>query len=144
MKQHCPRCSGTQFTRSGFVGQLQRYKCKSCDYHYTQNDRGVGAEVKRLAVHLYLEGLGYRAISRLTGVSDVAIAKWINPIKESLLPLRKKKVKVTELHKLEHFFITKNLFNQFGWLLIGIEENKDVCLLGSYTTGNCQVSTSSI
>ncbi|MBE9484484.1 MAG: hypothetical protein IMY74_06535 [Bacteroidetes bacterium] len=104
------------------------------------NKRGVSADVKRLAIHLYLEGIGFRAISRIIGVSDVAIAKWINPMKENLALLRKQSVRMTELHKLEHFFITKELFNEFGWLLIGIEENKDVCLLGSYTTGNLRLA----
>jgi transposase len=103
------------------------------------NNRGVAPELKRLAIHLYLEGMGYRAISRITGISDVAIAKWINPLKLSLLPMRKKSIRVKELHKLEHFFLTKDLFNNFGWLLIGIEENKNLCLFGSYATGNCKI-----
>jgi len=83
--------------------------------------------------------MGYRAISRVTGISDVAIAKWINPIKSSLLPMRKKSIRIKELHKLEHFFLTKDLFNNFGWLLIGIEENDKLCLFGSYATGNCKI-----
>ena len=136
---NCRKCGGPRNIKAGFVNSVQRYRCKDCGYHFTMNRRGVPADVKRLAVHLYMEGMGYRAISRITGVSDVAIAKWINPMKESLAPLRKPSVRVTELHKLEHFFITKELFNEFGWLLIGIEENKDVCLLGSYTSGNLRL-----
>jgi transposase-like protein len=139
MLQFCRRCGGKQIIKAGFVNNLQRYQCKECSYHFTQNQKGVSPGVKRLAFHLYLEGMGFRAISRITGISDVAIAKWINPVKENLLPIRKQEIKITELHKLEHFFITKELFNKFGWLLIGIEENKDVCLFGSYTSGNCRI-----
>jgi len=125
--------------KSGFVKEQQRYYCKKCSFHFTINNRGVASDIKRLALHLYLEGLSYRAISRVTGVSDVAIAKWIRPLKKSLHPIRKQQIRVTELHRLEHFFITKELFNKFGWLLIGLEENKDVCLFGSYTSGNCRI-----
>ena len=136
----CGRCGSNHHVKAGFVNQMQRYKCKDCGFHFTEHHRGVDADIKRLAVHLYLEGLGYRAISRITGVSDVAVAKWIRPVEHTLLPLRKNKVKVNDIHKMEHFFITKELFNQYGWLLIGMEENRDICLLGSYTTGTCRLS----
>ncbi|MCD4725759.1 MAG: hypothetical protein K8R63_13055 [Bacteroidales bacterium] len=139
MSTYCPRCGNTSVVKSGFVKQQQRHYCKKCFFHFTINNRGVPPDIKRLALHLYLEGLSYRAISRVTGVSDVAIAKWIRPVKKSLRPLRKQQIRVTELHRLEHFFITKELFNKFGWLLIGLEENKDVCLFGSYTSGNCRI-----
>jgi len=139
MIHYCPRCESNSHVKAGFVGKIQRYKCKECGFHYTLNNRGAPTELKRLAIHLYLEGMGYRAISRVTGISDVAIAKWINPIKSSLLPMRKKSIRIKELHKLEHFFLTKDLFNNFGWLLIGIEENDKLCLFGSYATGNCKI-----
>ena len=139
MSLHCPKCESTIITKAGFVRNLQRFRCKECAHHFTINNKGVSTEIKRLAIHLYLEGMGYRAISRVIGISDVAVAKWINPILDTLKPMRKKEVRVKELHKLEHFFITKELFNNFGWLLIGIEENNDVCLFGSYTAGNCQI-----
>lgn len=135
----CPACGGHDKVKAGFVRKEQRYKCKSCGCHFTGRQRGMDKAIKRLAMHLYLEGLGYRAISRVIGVSDVAVAKWINPVKDALIPLRKNRVRVNQLHKLEHFFITKELFNKFGWLLIGTEENRDVCLLGSFAEGNCQI-----
>lgn len=138
-KIFCSRCGSEQYIKAGFAGSKQRYKCLDCHYHFTLNEKGVAADLKRLAVYLYLEGMSYRAISRIAGVSDVAVAKWIRPLRPELEPIRKKKIKTTELHKLEHFFITKELFNNFGWLLIGTEENRGICLLGSYTTGNLKI-----
>ncbi|MCK4568769.1 MAG: IS1 family transposase, partial [Bacteroidales bacterium] len=136
----CRKCGSVRYVKAGFVNTVQRYSCNDCGCHFTMSRRGVSVDVKRVAVHLYLEGMGFRAISRITGISDVAIAKWINPMKGNLSPIRKQRIRVTELHKLEHFFITKELFNKYGWLLIGIEENKDVCLFGSYTSGNCRLT----
>ena len=138
-KVHCRRCGSDQHIKAGFVQSKQRYKCLDCYFHFTLNGKGVREDVKRLAVHLFLEGMSYRAISRVTGVSDVAIAKWIRPVRNELDPIRKRTIKTTELHKLEHFFITKELFNKFGWLLIGTEENEGICLFGSYTTGNLKI-----
>jgi transposase-like protein len=34
-------------------------------------------ELKRRALHLYLEGMGFNAISRVLKVSDVSVLKWI-------------------------------------------------------------------
>jgi transposase-like protein len=33
--------------------------------------------MKKLALHMYLEGLGFRAIGRLLGVSNVSVLNWI-------------------------------------------------------------------
>lgn len=132
----CPRCSCGSITRSGFVNGKQRYKCASCNYHFTLGARGVSPEVKRMALHLYMEGMGFRAISRIIGVSDVAIAKWIKPVRMHIQPFRKQSAAMQELHRIETFLVTKEAFDRFGWLFIGMEENAGLCLLGSYTLGS--------
>jgi transposase-like protein len=135
----CPKCHSGQIIKSGFVSNKQRYKCCACNYHFTRNSKGVKADQKRIAFHLYLEGYSMREISRILGISDVAVGKWIRPVKSHLVPLRKRKVKKVELHRIEHFLLSKAMFQHFGWLLIGMEENKDICLLGSQETGNCRI-----
>ena len=138
-KIFCSRCNSVDFTKAGFVSGVQRYRCRDCGYHFTTNKRGFSPEIKRIAVHLYLEGMGFRAIGRILGVSDVAIAKWIAPGRDHLDPLRKQNLKMDELNKYQHFFITREIYNKYGWLLIGTEENAGVCLLGSYTLGICKL-----
>jgi transposase-like protein len=135
----CPKCHSAHITKSGFVSNKQRYKCCTCNYHFTCNSKGVKADQKRIAFHLYLEGYSLREISRILRVSDVAVGKWIKPVKAHLVPLRKRKVKKVELHRIEHFLLSKAMFQRFGWILIGMEENKDICLLGSQESGNCQI-----
>ena len=46
-------------------------------------------ELKRQALQLYLEGLGFRAIGRLLGVSNVAVLKWIRAFGEEVERVRK-------------------------------------------------------
>ena len=57
----CPGCRSTKTNKNGFVQERQRYKCKRCFYQFTNHPpRGVPLEVKRLAIEMYLEGLGFR------------------------------------------------------------------------------------
>jgi len=46
--------------------------CNGCKYTRS-TPRGISVEIKRQALQLYLEGLGFRAIGRLLGVSNVAV-----------------------------------------------------------------------
>jgi len=67
----------------------QRFRCKSCGCHYTRSDvKGVDIEIKRQAMHLYLEGLGFRAIGPLLGVRHVAGLKWVESLGEKLARLK--------------------------------------------------------
>ena len=54
----------------------QRYRCLACGYHYTG---GAGMaypdEQKQLALQLYLEGLGLRAIGWGLEVSNVTVLR---------------------------------------------------------------------
>ena len=63
----CPKCNKGNCRKDGFVRGLQRYKCKECNFRHTVQKRSTEASlsIKRYALHLYLEGLGFRAIGRL-------------------------------------------------------------------------------
>ncbi len=71
----CPRCSSGEAVKSGKVKGRQPYKCKCCGYFYTvspKSDNAANAQ-RRLALPLYLEGLGCRSIGRILGFSHVAV-----------------------------------------------------------------------
>ncbi|RDY61953.1 transposase-like zinc-binding domain-containing protein [Flagellimonas nanhaiensis] len=77
--QTCPNCSSDVFVKAGILNNRQRYKCKSCGYYFT-----VGKLGKRIddyyvnkALQLYLEGLTYREIERILGVSHVSVMNWV-------------------------------------------------------------------
>ena len=75
----CPRCGSSKSTKAGFVGNRQRFKCKECHYLYTVSEKSTAKPMalKRFALHLYLEGMGFRSIGRVLGVSNVSVLKWI-------------------------------------------------------------------
>lgn len=55
----------------------QRYRCKSCGFNYTTGFRGKPIELRQRALQLYLDGLGFRAIGRILGVSNVTVLNWV-------------------------------------------------------------------
>lgn len=75
----CPKCNATGATKSGIIAERQRYKCKNCGYHFSVEK--IGREVDTYyvvkALQLYLEGVSYREIERLLGVSHVSVMNWV-------------------------------------------------------------------
>ncbi len=64
----------------------QRYRCRVCGCNFTDTPlRGKPPAMKALAVLLYgMGGMGFSAIGRLLGVSDVAVLKWVRAEAASL------------------------------------------------------------
>ncbi|MCA0133457.1 transposase-like zinc-binding domain-containing protein [Winogradskyella alexanderae] len=75
----CPNCSSDNYVKSGIVNNRQRYKCKACNYFFTVNKLGkkIDDYYVNKALQLYLEGLTYREIERILGISHVSIMNWV-------------------------------------------------------------------
>ncbi|WP_415579093.1 transposase [Flavobacterium psychrophilum] len=75
----CPKCQNNVIIKSGVINNKQRYLCKKCNYYFTVNKLGKKIDdyyvVK--ALQLYLEGLSYREIERIIGVSHVTVSNWV-------------------------------------------------------------------
>lgn len=72
---HCPKCKSDLLTKSGVVNNRQRYKCKDCSYNFTVNKLGkeINSYYVTKALQLYIEGLSYREIERILGISHVSV-----------------------------------------------------------------------
>lgn len=76
----CPDCSSRdKFTKSGIVQGRQRHKCGRCGYHFSVQKAGKQIDQYYVikALQLYLEGISYREIERLLGVSHVSVMNWV-------------------------------------------------------------------
>lgn len=75
----CPNCGSETYVKSGIVNDRQRYKCKSCGYYFSVNKIGkkIDDYYVNKALQLYLEGLTYREIERILGISHVSIMNWV-------------------------------------------------------------------
>ena len=64
-----------------------------------------------MALQLYLEGLGFRSIERLLGVSNVSVMQWIRAYGEKVFALRKKEedIAVIEMDGLHTYIRSKKL-----------------------------------
>ena len=93
----CPRCGSVEYVKAGIVFGRQRYRCKFCHYHYTVVNRSgeKPPETRQLALDMYLEGLGFRAIGRLLQVSHTAVFGWVKQAGENVeLPVAATPVEV--------------------------------------------------
>ena len=79
----CPKCQKNQIVKSGIVKNRQRYLCKPCNYFFSVNKLGkkIDDYYVTKALQLYLEGLSYREIERIIGVSHVSISNWVKEFK---------------------------------------------------------------
>lgn len=65
--------------KSGVVKNRQRYKCKQCAYFFTVMKDGKSIDPYYIikALQLYIEGVTYREIERILGVSHVSVMNWV-------------------------------------------------------------------
>ena len=75
----CPRCQHPHFVKNGHINEKQCYKCKDCDYQWTENHTYTGRPLaeKALAVFLYCHGLSMNAIAKMLRASPSTILEWI-------------------------------------------------------------------
>jgi len=111
---------------------MQRYKCKDCNYNYTKGRNSKDKSLKRFALELYLEGLGFRSIGRLIKVSHVSVFNWIQQYGKSLDLLQNDNhVCVTEIDEMHSYIGSKKMLSGSGLLLIDMQKNSSTSLLAT-------------
>lgn len=75
----CPKCKSKEYTKSGIVKGRQRYKCKKCNYFFSVNKEGKNIDSYYIikALQLYIEGVTFREIERILGISHVSVMNWV-------------------------------------------------------------------
>lgn len=115
----CPKCKSKNFRKDGIVKSKQRYLCKDCKLRFTVEQVGKPSSLKRDALILYLEGLGFRSIARVLKVSHVAVFNWIKSFGEKLDGFRNTEdIEVVELDEMHTYIDSKKTTVGFGLLLI--------------------------
>ena len=128
--EQCPKCNSIEFIKDGKVCTKQRYKCKNCNFRFTIKEspyRG-NKQVKRQALQLYLEGLGFRSIGRILKYSHVSIYNWIKSYGEKIKNIQSsQKIKNLEVDEM-HTYVSKKTSNGYGYLLIELEKSSLILL----------------
>ncbi len=130
---NCPRCSSENRNKDGFVKGVQRYKCKDCKYKYTVELKSTAKpkSMKKQALHLYLEGLGFRSIGRFLGVSNVSVLNWIRSFGEEVQELKSEsqEIEMIELDEMHSYIGSKKTTVGSGLLLIEVGKSSSISLL---------------
>jgi hypothetical protein len=79
MIDKCPKCAGETFSKAGLIADKQRFKCKDCGYHFTvsKDGKSIDPRIVKRALQLYIEGMSYREIEMVLGVSHVSVMNWV-------------------------------------------------------------------
>lgn len=80
MKQiACPKCKSEALIKSGVVKGRQRFRCKSCNYFFTVLKEGKHIDPYYVikALQLHMEGVTFREIERILGISHVSVMNWV-------------------------------------------------------------------
>lgn len=75
----CPKCHSEELVKSGIVKARQRYRCKQCNYFFTvmKDGKNIDPYYVIKALQLYIEGISYREIERILGISHVSVMNWV-------------------------------------------------------------------
>ncbi len=132
---NCPKCTSDKKVKSGIAKGKQRYKCGKCGCNYTVEIKSTAKpkSMKRDALHLYLEGLGFRSIGRFLGVSNVSVLNWIRSFGEAVASLHsaKEEIEVVELDEMHSYIGSKKTIAGYGLLLIDMEKDLSTSLLAT-------------
>ncbi len=104
----CPKGRSAVRVKNGIVRDKQRYKCKDCGCNYTQSTLSRKPIDTRIhCIGLYLEDVGFRGISGLTGTTHTTVMRWVKKLGDDIEKFREETgeiepVSVMELDEMWH------------------------------------------
>ncbi len=130
----CLYCNSTEIRKNGKRRGKQNYICVNCGRQFIDVyslPKGYSDEIKQECLKMYVNGMGFRAIERVTGVHHTTIIYWLKQIGSQLpdAPAESEIPEVGELDELETFVGSKknkiwlwtavNHFNEgiLAWIL---------------------------
>ncbi len=101
----CPHCHSSKTRKFGFVRDKQRYHCPECGRYFQSSYEEVGyhPQVKEICLKMYLNGLGFRGIERITGIHHTTIMNWVKELGEELPEDEEGSPRVAELDGLQTY-----------------------------------------
>lgn len=83
----CPDCSSTHIRKNGKNRGKHNHICVACGRQFIQDyapTSGYSDEVKRLCLRMSVNGSGFRAIERVTGVHHTTVITWVKQVGQNL------------------------------------------------------------
>ncbi len=83
----CPKCGSNHIRKNGIKQGKQNHICVDCRrqfIHAYDTPRTYCEDIKHHCFKLYVNGMGFRAIERVTGVHHTTVIYWVKQIGEHL------------------------------------------------------------
>ena len=98
----CLNCKSTHVTKNGHRHGKQNYHCQACGRQFvaTYCLKGYSNEVKQHCLTLYVNGMGFRAIERCTGVNHNTVISWVKQVGKQL-PNAPEEAEIPQLAQLD-------------------------------------------
>jgi transposase-like protein len=83
----CPECKSNHIHKNGHKKGKQNYLCVDCRRQFIdayESHRGYAQTVKQECLKMYVNGMGFRAIERVTGVHNTTVMDWVKKVEEIL------------------------------------------------------------
>lgn len=101
----CPQCHSSNLRKDGHQNGKQRFECKDCGRLFRESYETIGyhPQVKRICLKMYLNGMGFRAIERVTGIHHTTIMNWVKESAEDLPEDEEGQPVIAELDELQTY-----------------------------------------
>lgn len=76
----CPECQSSHIRKNGKKKGKQNHICVDCGRQFILNPnphRGYSDDVRQICLRMYVNGNGFRAIERVTGVHHTTVIHWV-------------------------------------------------------------------
>jgi len=104
---NCPYCTSTHIRKNGHKRGKQNYICVKCTRQFLESysPQGYSEQIKKQCLTMYVNGNGFRAIERQTGVNHNTVIQWVKKAAITLpnAPQQSEIPEVTQIDELETF-----------------------------------------
>ena len=108
----CPNCESTYISKNGWWRGKQNYICRDCRRQFIEfySPKGYADEIKQRCLSMYVNGAGFRAIERQTGVNHHTVINWVKQAASGLpsAPDYAEIPEIAQVDELENFVGKKN------------------------------------
>jgi transposase-like protein len=108
----CPECGSNHIRKNGKMRGKQNHICVDCRRQFIDvytAPKGYSDEIRATCLKMYVNGMGFRGIERVTGVHHTTVIHWVKQVGERLPDAYDPETtpEVGELDELETFVRSK-------------------------------------
>lgn len=113
---NCPQCQSSTFVKNGRRQGKQSYLCRDCNRQFRENPypRAYSSDVKDLCVKMSLNGMGFRGIERVTGISHNSVINWVRQAEVAIPDENYEIPEITQIDELQTFVGSKKTSSGCG------------------------------